>query len=206
VGKNPRRAAIEELSLELKDEIRIKAPRERVYAALNDPEILRQAIPGCESLQKNSDTEFEAVVTSKVGPLTARLKGSVQLSDLDPPAGYTLSGEGKGGPAGFAKVRAQVSLVEDGSATLLRYEVKADVGGKLGQLGGPIIDRTARKLAGEFFQHFESLVSVPGDGDETVPAAQAPASTAAPMPSSTKFAWYFMAAAALALAAWVLFA
>ncbi len=189
--------------MELKDEIRINAPRERVYAALNDAEILRQAIPGCESLQKNSDTEFEAVVTSKVGPLTARLKGNVQLADLDPPAGYTLTGEGKGGPAGFAKVRAQVALAEDGAATLLRYEVKADVGGKLGQLGGPIIDRTARKLAGEFFQQFESLVSVPGGDEEASPATSA-TTAAAPVATSTKFAWYFMAAAALALAAWVL--
>ncbi len=191
--------------MELKDEIRINAPREQVYAALNDPEILRQAIPGCESLQKNSDTEFEAVVTSKVGPLTARLKGSVQLSDLNPPEGYTLSGEGKGGPAGFAKVRARVALTEDGTATLLRYEVKADVGGKLGQLGGPIIDRTARKLAGEFFQQFESLVSAPGAGAETATAAPA-APAIAPTAKSTKLAWYFMAAAALALAAWVLLA
>jgi len=193
--------------LELKDEIRINAPREQVYAALNDPEILRQAIPGCESLQKNSDTEFEAVVTSKVGPLTARLKGSVQLSNLNPPEGYTLSGEGKGGPAGFAKVRAQVALTEDGAATLLRYEVKADVGGKLGQLGGPIIDRTARKLAGEFFQQFESLVSAPGVGEETAPVTAAPATPAvAPMTNTTKLAWYFMAAVALALAAWLMLA
>lgn len=187
--------------MELKDEIRINAPRQRVYAALNDPEILRQAIPGCESLQKNSDTEFEAVVTSKVGPLTARLKGSVQLSDLDPPAGYTLSGEGKGGPAGFAKVRAQVALAEEGATTLLRYDVKADVGGKLGQLGGPIIDRTARKLAGEFFQQFESLVSAPGGEAQEAPAAAAPA---APAAGTTKLAWYFLAVAALALATWVL--
>jgi carbon monoxide dehydrogenase subunit G len=193
--------------LELKDEIRINAPREQVYAALNDPEILRQAIPGCESLQKNSDTEFEAVVTSKVGPLTARLKGSVQLSNLNPPEGYTLSGEGKGGPAGFAKVRAQVALAEDGAATLLRYEVKADVGGKLGQLGGPIIDRTARKLAGEFFQQFESLVSAPGTAEETAPATAAPGTPAvAPMANTTKLAWYFMAAVALALAAWLMLA
>ena len=193
--------------MELKDEIRINAPREQVYAALNDPEILRQAIPGCESLQKNSDTEFEAVVTSKVGPLTARLKGSVQLSNLNPPEGYTLSGEGKGGPAGFAKVRAQVALTEDGAATLLRYEVKADVGGKLGQLGGPIIDRTARKLAGEFFQQFESLVSAPGVGEETAPVTAAPATPAvAPMTNTTKLAWYFMAAVALALAAWLMLA
>lgn len=189
--------------MELKDEIRIHAPRAQVYAALNDPDILRQAIPGCESLQKNSDTEFEATVTSKVGPLTAKLKGAVTLSDLDPPAGYTLAGEGKGGPAGFAKVKARVNLDDEGASTLLRYDVKAEVGGKLGQLGGPIIDRTARKLAAEFFQQFESLVSVPVPGEE---AAAAPAGLAVPAasPASTAAVWYFIAAIALALAAWIL--
>lgn len=189
--------------MELKDEIRINAPRAQVYAALNDPDVLRQSIPGCESLQKNSDTEFEATVTSKVGPLTAKLKGAVTLSDLDPPAGYTLAGEGKGGPAGFAKVKARVALDDEGTTTLLRYEVKAEVGGKLGQLGGAIIDRTARKLAGEFFQQFETLVSVPGLAEE---AAAAPAAMPARGPSaaSTAAVWYFIAAVALALAAWIL--
>ncbi len=186
--------------MELKDDIRIHAPRTKVYAALNDPEILRQAIPGCEALQKNSDTEFEATVTSKVGPLTVKLKGSVQLNDLNPPHGYTLSGEGKGGPAGFAKVKARVSLADEGATTLLSYEVKADVGGKLGQLGGPIIDRTARKLAGEFFKTFETLVSEPDlAAAETAPATPAPAA-----PSTTYAVWYVMGAVALALAAWLL--
>lgn len=192
--------------MDLKDEIRISAPREQVFAALNDPEILRQAIPGCEALEKKSDTEFEATVTSKVGPLTARLKGAVQLADLDPPAGYTLSGEGKGGPAGFAKVRAQVALVEDGAATLLRYEVKADVGGKLGQLGGPIIDRTARKLAADFFSSFEGLVGTPpaaeAAGEATLEALPAAPPAAAP---PTFLAWYFIGAAALVLVAWLVF-
>ncbi len=187
--------------MELKDEIRINAPRAQVYAALNDPDILRQAIPGCENLQKNSDTEFEATVTSKVGPLTAKLKGAVTLSDLDPPSGYTLAGEGKGGPAGFAKVKARVNLDDEGATTLLRYDVKAEVGGKLGQLGGPIIDRTARKLAGEFFQQFETLVSVPAPEGVAAPAVPpAPATSAA----STAAVWYFIAAVALALAAWIL--
>ncbi|MGE3775535.1 MAG: carbon monoxide dehydrogenase subunit G [Gammaproteobacteria bacterium] len=191
--------------MELKDEIRINAPRAQVYAALNDPEVLRQAIPGCESLQKNSDTEFEATVTSKVGPLTAKLKGAVTLSDLDPPTGYTLAGEGKGGPAGFAKVKARVALDDEGASTLLRYDVKAEVGGKLGQLGGAIIDRTARKLAGEFFQQFETLVSVPAPAEE---AAGAPAAMPAPAQrastTSTAAVWYFIAAVVLALAAWIL--
>lgn len=191
--------------MELKDQIRINAPRTKVYAALNDADILRQAIPGCEALQKNSDTEFEATVTSKVGPLTAKLKGAVQLSDLNPPEGYTLSGEGKGGPAGFAKVKAGVTLAEDGTATLLSYDVKAEVGGKLGQLGGPIIDRTARKLAAEFFQRFEALVSEPQPAEEAV-IERAPTAPAAPpaVGRSTTAVWYFMAAVALLLAAWLL--
>ena len=187
--------------MELKDDIRIKAPRAKVYAALNDPDILRQSIPGCEALQKHSDTEFEATVTSKVGPLTAKLKGAVQLTDLNPPESYTLSGEGKGGPAGFAKVKARVELADEGTTTLLRYDVKAEVGGKLGQLGGPIIDRTARKLAAEFFRHFESLVSEPGAAGDSPPAVvAAPAAT-----RPTMAVWYFMGAMVVALAAWVLF-
>jgi len=188
--------------LELKDEIRIHAPRAKVYAALNDPEVLRQAIPGCESLQKNSDTEFEATVTSKVGPLTAKLKGAVQLTDLNPPEGYTLAGEGKGGPAGFAKVKARVQLADEGATTLLGYDVKAEVGGKLGQLGGAIIDRTARKLAGEFFQKFETLVSEPAPEEQ--PAAASEAAAAAAPERSTTAVWYFMAAVVIALAAWIL--
>jgi len=194
--------------LELKDEIRIQASRAKVYAALNDPDILRQAIPGCEALQKNSDTEFEATVTSKVGPLTAKLKGMVQLTELNPPESYTLAGEGKGGPAGFAKVKARVQLTDEGATTLLGYDVKAEVGGKLGQLGGPIIDRTARKLAGEFFQQFEALVSEPGAVEEAASPVAAPAAQAQPpaRSASTMAVWYFMAAVALALAAWILLA
>lgn len=197
--------------MELKDDIRINAPRAKVYAALNDPEILRQSISGCEALEKTSDTTFEATVTSKVGPLTVKLKGHVELSDLNPPEGYTLSGEGKGGPAGFAKVKAKVSLADEGATTLLHYEVKADVGGKLGQLGGPIIDRTARKLAGEFFQQFETLVSEPGavadPGIDTGAVGHQPAAGApvdAGVPRQTYAVWYFIGAVALALAAWVI--
>jgi len=197
--------------LELKDDIRINAPRAKVYAALNDPEVLRQSISGCEALEKTSDTTFEATVTSKVGPLTVKLKGHVELSDLNPPEGYTLSGEGKGGPAGFAKVKAKVSLADEGATTLLHYEVKADVGGKLGQLGGPIIDRTARKLAGEFFQQFETLVSEPGavaDPGTDTGVVSGPSAAVAPsgagVPRQTYAVWYFIGAVALALAAWVM--
>lgn len=140
---------------------RIEAPREKVYAALNDVEVLRQCIPGCESIEKTSDNEMNAKVTLRVGPVKASFTGKVLLSDLDPPNGYTITGEGAGGMAGFAKGSAAVKLEADGDATILHYTVKADVGGKLAQLGGRLIDATATKLAGEFFEKFGSIVGGP---------------------------------------------
>lgn len=189
--------------MEMQDEIRIGAPRVKVFAALNDPEILRQAIPGCEALEAVSPQEFTATVAARIGPLAARFKGSVTLSDVNPPESYTLSGEGKGGPAGFAKVRAAVTLREEGDATLLGYQVKADIGGKLGQLGGSLVDRTAQKLAGEFFQKFDALVGIPA-----VPADSAPATAPAEghdSPGPTVPGWWIAAACiALALAGYLL--
>src|SRR5204862_6659760 len=123
----------------------IRAPRQAVWAGLNDPEVLKQSIAGCEELNKTSDTEFQAQVTAKVGPVKARFGGKVTLSDLDPPNGYKISGEGQGGAAGFAKGGAVVRLTPDGSGTVLRYEVNAAVGGKLAQIGSRLIDGTARK-------------------------------------------------------------
>ncbi|MGD1879739.1 MAG: carbon monoxide dehydrogenase subunit G [Kiloniellaceae bacterium] len=157
---------------------RIAAPREKVYAALNDPEVLKAAIPGCQSIDKTSDTEMTATVVTKGGPVKAKFQGAVTLSELDPPNGYTISGEGKGGPAGFAKGGAKVRLEPDGpdgAATILHYEVKADVGGKLAQLGSRLIDGTAKKLAGEFFTNFAALVVAPGG--EAAPAAATAAAT-----------------------------
>src|SRR3954469_3613382 len=135
--------------MDMTGEYRISAPRSRVWEALNDPEILKQCIPGCEEIQKQSDTEMTAKVVAKVGPVKARFGGKVTLSDIDPPNGYTISGEGSGGAAGFAKGGAQVKLseVDGGSATLLAYTVKANVGGKLAQIGSRLIDATARKMA-----------------------------------------------------------
>ncbi|MEX0752032.1 MAG: carbon monoxide dehydrogenase subunit G [Xanthobacteraceae bacterium] len=138
---------------------RIEAPREVVWAALNDPEVLKQSIPGCESIEKISDTEMKAKVTLKIGPVKASFSGKVTLSDIDPPNGYTIRGEGTGGAAGFAKGGAKVCLAEEGSATVLTYEVKADVGGKLAQLGARLIDGTAKKLAREFFEKFGKVVA-----------------------------------------------
>ncbi|MCE9522818.1 MAG: carbon monoxide dehydrogenase subunit G [Alphaproteobacteria bacterium] len=143
--------------MDMTGEYKIAAPRERVWAALNDPEILRRAIPGCEELTKTSDTELEAVAKAKIGPVSARFKGKVVLSDMNPPAGYTLTGEGSGGAAGFAKGEAKVSLTEDGDATILRYTVKATIGGKLAQLGQRLVDGAAKKMADEFFDKFSDL-------------------------------------------------
>jgi uncharacterized protein len=139
----------------------IEAPRDVVWTALNDVEVLRQAIPGCESIEKISDTEMKAKVTLKVGPVKASFTGKVTLSDLDPPSGYTITGEGSGGAAGFAKGSATVRLVENGGATDLNYVVKAQIGGKLAQLGSRLIDSTAKKLAGDFFNTFGEAVAPP---------------------------------------------
>jgi carbon monoxide dehydrogenase subunit G len=144
--------------MEMNGSQRIEASREEVYAALNDVDVLRQCIPGCESIEKTSDTEMNAKVTLRVGPVKASFSGKVTLSDLDPPNGYTISGEGSGGMAGFAKGGAKVDLVPDGEATMLNYTVKAEIGGKIAQLGSRLIDGTAKKLAGDFFAKFSEIV------------------------------------------------
>lgn len=142
--------------MEMSGEQLISASQEKVWEALNDPELLKKCIPGCNSLEKISDTEMTATVTTKVGPVKAKFKGEVTLSDLNPPNSYKISGEGKGGVAGFAKGSADVTLSESGDGTLLNYQVNAKVGGKLAQLGNRLIDSTAKKLAGEFFSNLNT--------------------------------------------------
>ena len=138
---------------------RIPAPREAVWAALNDPDVLKACIPGCQSLQKVDDTHLTATVQVKMGPVKANFDGAVELQDLNPPEAYTIRGEGKGGVAGHASGGADVRLAEEGAETLLSYDVDAKVGGKIAQLGSRLIDSTAKKLAGQFFgnlrEHFE---------------------------------------------------
>lgn len=163
---------------------RVEAPKQRVWEALNDPEILRRAIPGCQSLEKEGDDRFKATVAIKIGPMDARFAGAVTLSDLKPPNSYTISGEGQGGAAGFAKGAAQVSLAEDGSATILNYDVDVTVGGRLAQLGGPIIDATAKQLTGQFFKRFGEIVAPPPAAAEAPKAAVA-ASSGAPVAAGT---------------------
>jgi carbon monoxide dehydrogenase subunit G len=145
--------------MEMNGSERISASREAVYAALNDPEILKQALPGCDLLEKVSDTEFNATIVIKVGVIKATFKMAGTLTDLDPPHGYTLRGEGKGGVAGFAKGSAQVKLEADGDATILHYTVSADIGGKLAQLGARLINSTAMKFAEQFFANFSRVVA-----------------------------------------------
>ncbi|WP_299812841.1 carbon monoxide dehydrogenase subunit G [uncultured Roseibium sp.] len=137
---------------------RIPAKRETVWEALNDPEILKACIPGCETLEKTSDTEMTAAVTTKIGPVKAKFKGAVTFENINAPESYTIVGEGKGGVAGFAKGSADVKLLEEGDETLLTYEAKAQVGGKLAQLGSRLIDSTAKKMAEEFFGKFSAMV------------------------------------------------
>ena len=158
--------------MKLDDEITIEAPRDEVFTALNDPDILRASIPGCEKLEKLSDTHFTAVIRVKVGPVRARFKGEVTLSNLNPPQSYTLSGQGKGKAAGFARGKAEVWLTSDGDATVLRYDVRATVGGKLAQIGGRLIDNSARALAREFFEGFQKVMD--GTCDEEASKPQEP--------------------------------
>ena len=147
--------------MEIKGEYKIAASREKVFAALNDAEVLKACIPGCESLEKSSDTEMAAKVRLRIGPVSAAFSGKVTLSDIDPPNGYKITGEGQGGVAGFAKGGAVVTLREDGADTILEYNVDAQVGGKIAQVGARLITGTAKKLADEFFGKFAKTLSNP---------------------------------------------
>jgi carbon monoxide dehydrogenase subunit G len=164
--------------MEIKGEYKIAAPRDKVFAALNDPAVLQACIPGCESLEKTSDTEMKAKVRMRIGPVSASFSGKVTLSDIDPPNGYRISGEGQGGPAGFAKGGAVVTLREDAGETVLNYNVDAQVGGKIAQVGARLIDGTAKKLADEFFGKFVTVVG----GPPPVAAVAGTASDAPPAP------------------------
>lgn len=139
----------------------IQAAPQKVWKGLNDPEILRVCIPGCEQLEKTSPTDFLATARLKIGPLSASFKGKVTLSDLDPPHRCKLSGEGQGGVAGFAKGDAEVVLTPEGSGTLLTYTAKASVGGKLAQIGQRLIDGAAKQIADDFFKRFAAALEVP---------------------------------------------
>ena len=146
------------MAMVMTGEVQLPAAQEAVWAKLNDPEVLKVCIPGCESLEMLSETEFEAVATNKIGPVKARFKGKVRLSDLDPPNGYKISGEGDGGVAGFAKGGAVVTLKPQDGGTLLSYNVEAQIGGKLAQIGQRLVNGAAKKLADQFFAKFAAAV------------------------------------------------
>lgn len=156
--------------MEIEDEIFINAPRDVVFKALNDPEVLQQCIPGCEELIKVSDTELTAKVVLKVGPVKAKFKGDVTLNNDGAPDSFSLSGTGNGGVAGYAKGGADVDLIEQDGGTLLKYTAKADIGGKLAQLGSRLVLSTAKKLSKNFFEEFDKVVtggdSTPDDEEE----------------------------------------
>ncbi|MCS6892469.1 MAG: carbon monoxide dehydrogenase subunit G [Rhodovarius sp.] len=177
----------------------IPAPRERVWAALNDPAVLQAAIPGCEALEKHSDTELTARVALKIGPMAARFTVKVALSDLDPPARYIISGEGQGGAMGFAKGSAEVRLEEHGpQETRLTYAAKAQVGGKMAQLGARLIDATAKQMSDQFFDRFAAQLAA----SSPAPAAEQPAAPA-PAPGLSMLSLIPKEFAGMPLAFWI---
>lgn len=153
--------------MDMTGEHRIAAPRDEVWRALNDADVLRECIPGCTELEKSSDTQLSAIVVQKIGPVKAKFAGEVELTNINAPKSYTIRGEGTGGVAGFAKGGADVTLTEDAGETILTYTVHATVGGKLARLGSRLIDSTARKLAAQFFENFQAQLNpAPTDAAE----------------------------------------
>jgi len=160
--------------MELTGERRIEAPRETVWRALNDPEVLKASIPGCQELERTADNAFAATVQAKVGPVKASFTGAVELSDIVAPESYRISGEGAGGAAGFARGGASVRPAEEDGATVLTYEVDGQVGGKLGQIGSRLVQGAARKLAGQFFDRFAEALQPQGQDSAEEPGPGAP--------------------------------
>lgn len=175
------------MSMEMTGEYRIPAPRQRVWEALNDPAVLKACIPGCKQLEKVSETDFTAIVATKVGPVSATFRGSVNLSELDPPNGYTLTGQGQGGAAGFARMGARVSLKQESDDTLLAYAAQADIGGKLASVGSRLVQTVARKNADDFFSAFARQLG--GTGVQESGLAIAPAGVAAAPAGAPAIAW-----------------
>ena len=177
--------------MDVTGEFRIAAPRERVWRGLNDTAVLKQCIPGCREIERLSETELEATAVLKVGPVKATFKGKVTLSDLDPPNSYRITGEGKGGVAGFARGEALVSLADDGGATVLTYTATATVGGKLAQVGQRLLDATANKMAADFFGRFAEAIGDLGDEEPAAEPAAEPeqAASEAPSPGLPTWAW-----------------
>lgn len=171
------------MSMDITGEYLVPAPQQRVWDALNDPQVLKASIAGCQALEKVSDTEFNAIVTTRVGPVSATFRGNVNLSELDAPNGYTLTGRGQGGAAGFAKMSSRVALLPQGEQTLLRYTAQAEIGGKLASVGSRLVQAVAKKNADDFFAAFtRQLGGAPAAAPEAAlrPAAPGLAAQARP--------------------------
>ncbi len=188
--------------LEQSGEYRIAASREAVWEALNDAQVLGECIEGCQHIEKVDEQHFNVAVKAKIGPVSATFNAELELSDLNPPASYVINGNAKGGAAGFAKGGAEVELAEDGDATLLRYAVKANVGGKLAQVGSRLVDGAARKMADDFFSAFSTRLD-PGAASTVEAAAEEDGEGARYESSGSRSIW-LIAFVVLALA--VLFA
>ena len=173
------------MAMTMTGEAKLPAARPKVWALLNDPVVLKACIPGCESLERTGDNGFAAVAKVKIGPMAATFKGKVELSDIVPDVGYTITGEGEGGIAGFAKGNAKVALADAGNGTLLRYDVEAHVGGKMAQLGSRLIDGVAKSMADKFFANFAEAA-----GGAVAPVAAAAAPGPAPKVIPTKKSWF----------------
>lgn len=187
----------------MRGEYQIAAGREAVWAALNDPSILQSCLEGCESFDKISDTDFKAKMTTKVGPIRTKFACTIQLSDLDPPNAYTLSGQGDGGASGFAKGTVKVSLTESGGATVLGYAVDASLRGKIGQMGARVVDNVARSMADKFFGKLSAMVvdePESGDPDTAAPADTAPEDAAPAARKGLSLVHIILIAAAIGLA------
>jgi len=185
----------------------VAAPPAAVWAALNDPDVLKACIPGCETFERVSDTEWRAVVAAKVGPVSARFTGRVQLADLDPPNGYTLKFEGQGGAAGFANGEAKVGLASaDAGATALAYSARAQIGGKLAQIGSRLVDGAAAKMADDFFERFAARVAAEAaEAAEVAPSAALSPPVTGPRRDASPYVRYIAMAAIAVLLTWLAF-
>jgi carbon monoxide dehydrogenase subunit G len=176
------------MAMTMTGEVALPAERPKVWALLNDPEVLKSAIPGCQSLERTGDNGFSAVVKMKIGPVSATFKGKVELTDIVPLVGYTIKGEGEGGIAGFAKGGAKVSLADAPAGTLLRYDVEATVGGKIAQLGSRLIDGVAKNMADKFFSNLATAAT-----DGAAPVGEADSATSnseATAEAAPKKSWF----------------
>lgn len=184
--------------MDMKDSRVINAPQAKVWAALNDPEMLKQCIIGCDSLEATEPAKFVAAMSVKVGPVSAKFKGKLQLEDVQPPNSYKLKFEGQGGPAGFANGTANVSLVaESATSTRLDYVANAMIGGKLAQIGSRLVDAAARKIADDFFSKFDVLVGEPLPEVRAIEAVESP--VAATIPTIPIWIWIVAAVAVAAV-------